>query len=80
VEGLSTWIGIGVMVKDPSVLLYRFWWEIGYEDHLQVSELKARDPRQEYVMKGQGIVGVTVKLNLSHMELPLCSGASFQLQ
>jgi hypothetical protein len=25
-------------------------------------------------------VGVTVKLNLSHMELPLCSGASFQLQ
>jgi hypothetical protein len=58
---------------------YRFWWEAEHEDHLRELQLKTRDPRQEYVMKGQEVVGETVKLNMSHMELPLCSGASFQL-
>jgi hypothetical protein len=43
-------------------------------DYLRESEMKARDPRNEYVMKGQEIMKVTVKLNPSHMDLPLCSG------
>jgi hypothetical protein len=32
-----------------------------------------------YIMMGQKVVEVTVKLNLSHTELPLCSGVSLQL-
>jgi hypothetical protein len=40
----------------------------------------ARDPRKGYVIKGQEVVGLNVKLILSHMKLTLCSGVSFQLQ
>jgi hypothetical protein len=29
-------------------------------------------PRKDYVMKGQEVVELTIKQNLSHMELPLC--------
>jgi hypothetical protein len=46
------------------------WWEIQHE----YSFREARDSR-----KGQEVVEVIVKHNLSHMEPPLCSGVIFQL-
>jgi hypothetical protein len=55
---------------------YGFWWEVGHEYHLWELEMKTRAPRRGYVMKGQEAVGLNMKLNLSHMELLLCSGAS----
>jgi hypothetical protein len=33
--------------------------------------VKARDPGKGYIMKEHKVVGLNVKLNLSHMELPL---------
>jgi hypothetical protein len=32
--------------------------------------VKVGNPRMEYVLTGQNVVGLTAKLNLSHMELP----------
>jgi hypothetical protein len=40
-----------------------------------VLELWARDPRNRYVMKGEGVVVMAVKQNLHHMELPLSAVA-----
>jgi hypothetical protein len=36
----------------------RFWWETRHEYHLCESELKAGDPKEDYVMKGQEAVGL----------------------
>jgi hypothetical protein len=53
----------------------RFSWEAGHEYHIQELDLKAGDPGKGYILKGQEVV----KLNLSHTDLPLYSGVSFQL-
>jgi hypothetical protein len=34
--------------------------------------IEGKGSKEEYVMKGQEVVGLTVKQKLSHMELPLC--------
>jgi hypothetical protein len=38
-----------------------------------------RDPRKAYGMKGEKFVGVTVKQNLSHLQLLLCSAVMASL-
>lgn len=59
--------------------LRRFGWEVGHGDHLRESGQKARDPRKGYVRQGHEVVRLDVTLNLRQMELPLCSGVSFQM-
>jgi hypothetical protein len=47
-------------------------WEGGQNGHLQgVRALKAWNLRKGYKMKGQKAMELNVKLNLSHMELPI---------
>jgi hypothetical protein len=41
-------------------------------------ELKAGGPIKGYVMKGQEIVGLKAKLNLTYMKLPFCSVYPFR--
>jgi hypothetical protein len=41
--------------------------------------MKARNPRKGYVMKGQKAAELNVRLNMSHFELPFCSGVYFLL-
>jgi hypothetical protein len=36
------------------------------------------NPNKGYVLRACKAVGLNVKLNLRHKELPLCSGVSFQ--
>jgi hypothetical protein len=61
------------------MVCYRFQWAVGQKDHLHYLELKAGNPRMEYVTMGQNVERLTAKLNLSHMELPDGSDISFQL-
>jgi hypothetical protein len=37
------------------------------------------NPKKEYIMRGQKVMGLGVKLNVNHMKLPFYSGVSFQL-
>jgi hypothetical protein len=77
VEEPSAWIEIHVTEDGTGVLL----WVVGGERYnIYIFFVRARDPSKGHVMKGQKIVEVTVKQNLSHMELPVCSNVPFQLQ
>jgi prefoldin subunit 5 len=51
---------------------------VSWKGHLQDLELKAKNARKGYLMKGKNVVGVRAKLNLDHMVLPVGSGVSVE--
>jgi hypothetical protein len=46
--------------------------------YLQKLKLRAMNSKKACVIMTPKFVGLNIKLNLSHMEVPLCSGVSFQ--